>query len=511
MDVLGYLLGDDLRASTPAPDADFWYGPVGTMTAAGVVIDSEQARKLSAWYRGRDLLATSLAMLPLPVFERLPNDEGAEVARTHPLYRTIHDKPNLWQNAFDWRRQAMYKLIDHGNSLHFIVGGRRGFAEELRPIDPLLVTAQQASSGRVIYTVRDEKTAQTRTYTQDEIFHLRGPSDDGIWGKGVLACARENLGLSLATEQYSQSVYSKGMLAGGTATVPGTLAGEALERFRDAMTTKPGQWHKPRVLMSGATFEESKLTPEAAQMILSKKHSVDDIARWLGVPRHMLDNSDPSFGNAEQFNQNFVTFSLGPWLSLFEFAINDQLIIQNDRYYAEFVRDALVRGDIASRWGAYVDAVSTGTFTRNEVRRKENMKALPGLDKPLDPAHLTGKARQVAQRPNMAPETDAQLAQAKAIAEASAGRVLRKEITAVQKLAVKHASSTPDFLAAVEAFYVTHAQVVVETLKVEQAAAVEYCQSQARQVRGDWTTALDRWQAANYAAGLAALALEGAL
>jgi phage portal protein BeeE len=64
------------------------------------------------------------------------------------------------------------------------------------------------------------------------------------------------------------------------------------------------------------------MTPEDAQMLLSRKHSVDDVARWLGVPRQMLENSDPSFGNAEQFDQNFITYSMGGWLSLFEFGVN---------------------------------------------------------------------------------------------------------------------------------------------------------------------------------------------
>ncbi len=81
MGLLDRLLAGPLFAGTPAADDDFWYRDTGLGTSAGMLIDEDAARKLSAWYRGRDLLATAIAMLPLQLFERLPDDKGAVVAR----------------------------------------------------------------------------------------------------------------------------------------------------------------------------------------------------------------------------------------------------------------------------------------------------------------------------------------------------------------------------------------------------------------------------------------------
>jgi HK97 family phage portal protein len=216
-----------MSASAPGPTDDFWYSPIGgPLTGSGQRVDSESARKLSAWYRGRDILATSVAMLPLQVFERLPNDDGAEVAREHPLYDVLHDAPNSWQDAFTWKRQAMFHLIDHGNAYAFIIAGGRGFADELHPIDPLLVTPEQLPSKRVVYHVR-QTNGTTRTYGQDDIFHLCGATDNGFAGKGILQYARESLGLGQATESYAQRLFSQGNLHGGYVTVPGLLNIEA--------------------------------------------------------------------------------------------------------------------------------------------------------------------------------------------------------------------------------------------------------------------------------------------
>jgi hypothetical protein len=251
------------------------------------------------------------------------------------------------------------------------------------------------------------------------------------------------------------------------------------------------------------------MTPENAQMLLSRQHSVDDIARWLGVPRLMLENNDPSFGNATQFNQNFLTFSCGFWLKLFESNVNDQLIIQTNTYYMEFVRDAFVQADIEKRWQAYQIAVTTGTYTRNEVRELENRNKLPGLDEPLDPTHLTGS---VAGGSNNAPKQPAKAStRAEAIAVESAARLLRKEVAEVQKFAVRHAADADAFAAAITDFYAKHAELVSTTLQWALSEAQGYCAGQAAQViSGDWIAALEMWNTTAYAAGLAALALEEA-
>jgi hypothetical protein len=293
--------------------------------------------------------------------------------------------------------------------------------------------------------------------------------------------------------------------------VPGLLDEEASQRMARSFVTSYGNWHMPKVLEQGATFASASFNPDQAQMILSRKFSINDIARWLGVPPHMVGDLDrATFSNIEEQGLEFVTYSLGPWLSLFEFAINDQLIIQTDTYYVEFVRDALVRGDIAKRWQAYQVAVTTGTFTRNEIRQLENRNKIEGLDEPLDPTHLTGSVAGGSNNEPKEPAKTSTRTKAEMIAEASAARLLRKEVTAVQKMAVRHAADQDAFACAVAEFYESHAELVAVTLMMNLDDARGYCSQQAAQVLGDWITALGTWKTDDYAAGLAALALEEA-
>lgn len=519
MDILGRLLsGDRLFAGVPGPMDDYWYQPVGTMTAAGIRVDEEGAQKLSAWYRGRLILQIVAAMLPLAVYVRLPNDGGSEPATDHPLYDLLHDQPNEFQDSYQWRVQKMGHLVDHGNAYDWIVPGARGFCDQLVPIEPTLVTPKQQVTtlangasipGRMLYDIRDPKTNRTSTFTQDEIFHLRGPG-----GKGILEHARTSLGTALATEQYAASIFGRGTLNGGIIENPGVLDLEASKRMALSMITAAGDWRLPKILEQGSTYKESTMSPEDFEMILSRKFSIDDIARWLGVSRSMLENSDPSFGNADQFWQTFLTIGMGGWLSLWEFGINRQLILDPTTNFARFTRQAIARGDLAARWAAHVASVNAGIVTVDEVRGVEDLNKRGGkADELRQPQNITGKpGGDPALEPAAAPPTrrPAPSTKAQAIVNESAARLLRKEITALQKAAVKYAADGDAFTAFVTSFYQEHVFLVENTLQMSRLEAEAYCWSQAQQIVNGvgWVAALELWQAPGYAAGLAGLALE---
>lgn len=491
-------------AGVPGPADDYWYQPVGTMTEAGIRIDADGAKKLSAWYRGRDILATVLAMLPMQLMERLPNDGGSQPAREDRLYAVLNGQPNRWQDSFMWRRQKMYHLVDYGNGYDRILPG----VSELWPIHPARVTPKQFDNGRLVYEVKDPKTLVVDTYTQDEIFHLCGASDDGIVGKGILEWARSSLGTSLATESYAANIYSKGTLNGGVIENPGTLDPEAARRMAQSFVTASREWHMPKVLEQGSKFVESKLTPEDAQMLLSRKHTVDDIARWLGVPRLMLENSDPSFGNAEQFTQNFLDINMGGWFALWEFACNRQLVRDPVRQFVRINRKAIVRANWKDLVEGTVALVNAGVESVDEARGDvlDMPKRGGAADELRQPQNITGKPAPSSAMTAAIEDPTTQRAQA--IAQAAAERLLRKEIAAIQKAAVRHAGRGEAFLREVRAFYAAHVSLVVATLQLTPAAAELHCTRQVDQVHEDWHAALARWQTPAYAAGLAAIALE---
>lgn len=508
---LAGLVTGKLQASTPGPTDDFWYQNYNVVkTAAGMRVDGEGARKISAWYRGRAILASSLAMLPAHVYRRLPDNGGREVAANHPLEDVIHRKPCVGQDAYQWRQQGMFDVIDDGWFYAWIQDGKRGFVDELPRIDPKLVTPRQIKTGplkgRWSFAVRDEQTHQTTTHDQDEIFYLRG-----VDGKGILEYARESLGLGLVMENYAGRIFGKGTLNAGYIETPGSMPDdESMRRFAKQFITAVGDWHLPKVIPFGAKFATGPvLDPDKAQMILSRKFSVVDIARWLGLPAHMLNEVDTAgVTGLEQKGEEFVTFNLGGWLSMWEFGMNDQLVLAPQTYYVEFTREALFRANLVDRSTADVESVNAGIETADEIRVRRNLPKMGGKASELrEPQNITGKGAYGGPQDNQRPGKSGD-GKAQAIVIESAARILAKEVKTIQKLAVQHARHQDAFAAAVTEFYAQHVGLLVKVLQMTEADAQAYCAGQAAQVLDGSLEALANWATDHYAQGLAAWALD---
>jgi hypothetical protein len=76
---------------------------------------------------------------------------------------------------------------------------------------------------------------------------------------------------------------------------------------------------------------------------------------------------------------DFVTYTLRPWLVRWEQATNYDLFGARERatYFAEHLVDALLRGDIKSRYDAYAVGRQWGWLSADDVREMENMNPLP--------------------------------------------------------------------------------------------------------------------------------------
>jgi HK97 family phage portal protein len=137
------------------------------------------------------------------------------------------------------------------------------------------------------------------------------------------------------------------------------------------------------LLEEGTDFERLTFNSVDLQMLELRRFQVAEIARALRIPLHLLgDWERATWSNAETAGRQFLSFTLLPWLELWQQAIARSLLGPGERatYYAEFLTDDLVRADISARFEAYAKAVSNGILSANEVRSMENRPPLPGGD-----------------------------------------------------------------------------------------------------------------------------------
>jgi HK97 family phage portal protein len=495
---------------------------VSTQTIAGVAVSELTSLRSSAVFGCVRILAETVASLPLPVYERLPNG-GKRAAPGHPLYPVLHDLPNPEMTSFNLRETLIGHAALWGNAYCEIVSDGAGNVRELWPFRPDRMQVLRNSKGELVYVYSSQKNGN-RAYPAENIFHLRGLGLNGLMGLSMIKLAAQSIGLSLATEQYGAAFFGNGAIPGGVLQHPAKLDDPAYDRLKESWEDRhQGSDRAKRVaiLEEGMTYQSIGIPPEDAQFLETRKFQVTEIARIYRVPPHMLaDLERASFANIEHQGIEFVTHTIRPWLVNFEQESYRSLFTKPERkrYLAEFNVDGLLRGDIASRYQAYAVGRQNGWLSANDVRRRENLNPIDDGDVylvPLNmiPANQVGDGlRSMHMQPDgsfkvlpgevheisaIAPQEERSAQSAavrrrlmlsyRSLFQETAGRVIRRESNDIRRAARKifktrtyadFASFLDDFFAEHEEFVITQmnqvTQSYAELIAAEAAGEVEF-------------------------------------
>jgi len=509
------------KANDPL-DERYWtsYGPT---TAAGVAVSADSALKVSAVYACVRLISTGLATMPFIVYQRQA-DGGRTRAEQHPLSDILRYQPNRWQTAFDFISMMTGHLLLRGNSYAYILPGPRGAVDELIPIHPDLVTVEKVSTGLRYQVTQADGTK--KPFEDYQIFHLRGLSLDGICGLSVISYARESVGMAMAAESYGARYFSQNAVPSAVLVHPGKVNRDGRERIRDEWQADMAgldNAHRVAVMAEGIEVKPVGMSNEDSQFLQTREYQVEDIARWFGVPLHMIQSTSKttSWGTGiESMNLGYKTYTLLPWARMWEQATLRDLIIATRAYYAEFLFDALERGDLASRTAYYAAGRQGGWLSTNEIRRMENMNPIENGDVYLQPLNMAPAGEDEDEAKDEAKDEDqgagdresgdrGQRAEHyRAILAEAAGRVVRKEIAALTRAARRAGDDFEAFEGEVNEFYVTHADYVAQTLRMPISTARMYVQAQRAQALRFGTPAVTLAEA-TAVNGLMALAMEG--
>lgn len=369
------------RKSAPI---DVWAALIdaGAATAAGRHVSPATAMRCTTVAACVRTIAEAVAQLPLHAYRRGANG-GKTRAVDHPLYRLLHDAPNPWTSSYEWRRAMQADLLLHGACYALItrVGGQ---VRELLRLEPRLVTVERGPGGEPSYRVTETDGSQS-WYGREDVFHL-----EALGGSPVMQ-AREAIGLALTLEEHGARLFGSGARPGGVLRTDRRLTPEVIERLKvsfDAGFGGPRNSGKTAVLEEGLEWQALTLNSVDAQYLELRKFQVAEIARVFRVPLHKIGELDrATFSNIEHQSLEFVTDCLMPWLKLWEQGIARSLLTEDERgeYFAEFLVDDLVRGDIKSRHEAYAVAALNGFMTVNEIRAAENRPPVEGGDVPRVP------------------------------------------------------------------------------------------------------------------------------
>lgn len=358
--------------------AQFLPSPFYDDTAAGIGPDT--ALKCLPVRACVACISDSLAALPLHLYRRLP-DGSKERATEHQLYALLHDAPNDWTSAFEFRRSMQADLLLHGKSFAFINRVNGGIVEIIR-LEPTAVDVDvDATSGEpTVYKVTSGAGVQ-RSYQRRDILHLQA-----LRGVAPIRDAAKAISTALLLESHAAKLFKDGARPAGLLETDGALSDVAMQRLAasfEAGFAGVANAGKTAILEEGLKFKALTLNSTDAQFLELRKFQVEEIARAFRVPLHKIGSLErATFSNIEHQALEFVTDCLMPWLTLWEQGISRSLLEPDERkqYFCEFLIDSLLRGDLKSRMEAFASAAMNRILTINEIRAMENRPPLPGGD-----------------------------------------------------------------------------------------------------------------------------------
>lgn len=336
------------------------------------------AENLSGVFACVQIISETIASLPLLVYRTQP-DGGRVEDPHHPVARLFYGDPNELQTAPEWFETMTAHCLLRGNAFAEIIRDGRGAPQSLMPLHPDRVAVERIpGSNRLRYAVTG-LDGGTRRLLPEEILHLKDRSDDGIMGKSRLARARETFNTAMAVERFAGSTYRNGAKLSGIVTHPESIGPEAAKTLSDSINSLYGghaNAGRIGVLEEGMSWNALSVSPEDAQMLESRRFSVEQIARMFRVPPPILgDLSNGSYSNVTELGRWFAGHTIRPWLVRWEKCITRALFSTEGRrdHAVAFDMDELLRGDMLQRFQAYRIGREIGVYNANELRGFEGM------------------------------------------------------------------------------------------------------------------------------------------
>lgn len=355
----------------------------GITSSSGVVVSDDRALQISAVWACIRLVVETVGSLPGGVFE----ESNGVSTRIHDnqLSRLMR-QPNRYMNAVDFFEAMTANLTMQGNAYAVIERNAVGQPSSLWPLYASAMVVDYLDDGSIVYKYSDGKNVMV--YAPESILHVKGFGLNGLVGLAPLAYARQSIGLSIAAETYGAKFFANGARPGGVLMIDKVLKPEqraAVKKNFSDMHEGSSNAHRLHVLEANMKYQQMSIPPEDAQMLETRRFQVEDIARFFRVPSFLINDTakTTSWGKGlEQQNLAFLAYSLRPYLTRWEQAINSKLVLPKDRAKTRFKFDLedLLRGDSQARASYYGQMTQNGLMTRNEARAKENLPPMPGGD-----------------------------------------------------------------------------------------------------------------------------------
>lgn len=339
----------------------------------------DEALRLSAVWACVTVTAKALAPCNWDIFLEL--DNGDRVARRKvAAYSLLNIRPNPETTAFSFKEAMLIQAQVWGNFYAEIEFDRGNRPVALWPLAPDRCSLERdVATDKLVVVVRNRGGAQT-ILDYEDVFHIHGPSIDGIGGYETVTLAARSLAHAAAAERFGASFYHNGTQFGGLISFANNLGPDARKAAGDAIQ----EGHKGSsnawgllTLDNGAKYQSFGVEPDKAQFVETRYLLIEEICRWFGVPPHKIAHLLRStFNNIEQQSIEFVRDALTPWAERMRQEADYKLLRPWPGIRSRIDLEWLQEGDAKSKAETDSILVNSGIENRNEVRKRRGRNTI---------------------------------------------------------------------------------------------------------------------------------------
>lgn len=374
------FFGLEKRENTQSNEPLQYVSPYGEALTFGTLVNRYSAMNISAVYSATNLIANTIAMLPVKVLTS--SETGKNELSNHPLNLIFGDADNdNLLSRFNLIKMIVQSVILRGNAFCYIYRAQDGTVKGLRYLE----------AGDVVINYRKEKDVllydvpilKKRNIEPVDMLHFVLNSYDGINGVSVLSYATRTLGITNASENAAKSFFENGMNVNGLLKVNTPINEKQKEQIRQSwQQAYSGNGGGLAIINANMEYQQLTLSPEDSQLLSSRQFNIADIARFFNInPLLLGGESGATYSSLEMLQNAFLVHTLQPYIAMIESEMNRKLLKPSESNLSVILEtNDLLRIDKAAQANYYKTMVDAGILSRNEVRKEIGYNGFEGGD-----------------------------------------------------------------------------------------------------------------------------------
>lgn len=333
-----------------------------------VSVTKDSILSISAVSSAIELISSTISTLDFKLYKKVDKNKIEEIEDDNRLY-LLNIEPNFLMNSTQLKKAMIRDMIIDG-SAYVNIGKAKNEMKSLNYIESNNIDVKL--DNEIIH-----KDAKITIAGEDfEIFDFviaTLNTVNGIEGKGILKNNRDLLALALLEQTYLNKIFKSGGGRKGIWKSEGKLGTDEFKQFKiDAKDIQ--ETDAPIILNSKMSYTPLTNSNKDMQILEIRKILNEEIRNMFNIPEK-LD---------EEGFKSFIKIVLNPIVNSLESAVNKSFLLEDEKkkehYFFKLDLNELTKSDIDTRFNAYKTSLDAGIESLNEIRMKENLEPVEGLD-----------------------------------------------------------------------------------------------------------------------------------